>query len=71
MKRDHNHNFHDMAVKSAISGYDEFMTRYARLKEEIEADIKEVESKESQFEDNEIESDSEECDNNQGNLYFI
>ncbi|KAG1193609.1 hypothetical protein G6F70_009036 [Rhizopus microsporus] len=66
MKRDHNHNFHDMAVKSAISGYDEFMTRYARLKEEIEADIKEVESKESQFEDNEIESDSEECDNNQG-----
>ncbi|CEG64825.1 hypothetical protein RMATCC62417_01734 [Rhizopus microsporus] len=65
MKRDHNHNFHDMAVKNAISGYDEFMTRYAQLKEEIEADIKEVESKESQFEDNEIESDSEESDDNQ------
>ncbi|CAO3615221.1 unnamed protein product [Cunninghamella echinulata] len=32
LKRDHNHNFHDMAVKTAISGYDEFLAEYEYLK---------------------------------------
>ncbi|KAG1451956.1 hypothetical protein G6F46_006000 [Rhizopus delemar] len=55
MKRDHNHNFHDMAVKSAISGYDEFLNRYDQLKADIEADLKDIEAKESRFDNKEID----------------
>lgn len=39
MKRDHNHNFHDMAVKAAISGYDEFMSNWEEFKAEIDKDL--------------------------------
>lgn len=39
MKRDHNHNFHDMAVKAAISGYDEFMSSWEEFKTEIDKDL--------------------------------
>ena len=39
MKRDHNHNFHDLAVKAAIGGYDEFIDGYDELKAEIDKDL--------------------------------
>ena len=39
MKRDHNHNFHDMAVKAAIAGYDDFVDGYDELKADIESDL--------------------------------
>lgn len=55
MKRDHNHNFHDMAVKSAISGYDEFMDRYDQIKSDIDEDLKDVDAKVNKFENLEIE----------------
>ncbi|GES77552.1 glucosidase II beta subunit-like-domain-containing protein [Rhizophagus clarus] len=34
MKKDHNQNYHDMAVKTAIKGYDEFVEEYEREMEE-------------------------------------
>ncbi|KAI9248905.1 glucosidase II beta subunit-like-domain-containing protein [Sporodiniella umbellata] len=49
MKRDHNHNFHDMAVKSAISGYDEFANRYDQIKSDIDENIKDVDSKVEEY----------------------
>lgn len=39
MKRDHNHNFHDLAVKAAIGAYDEFVDEYDELKAEIDKDL--------------------------------
>ncbi|KAI8096737.1 glucosidase II beta subunit-like-domain-containing protein [Halteromyces radiatus] len=39
LKRDHNHNYHDMAVKSAITGYDEFLPRYEQLRGNMEEDL--------------------------------
>ncbi|KAI8147717.1 glucosidase II beta subunit-like-domain-containing protein [Fennellomyces sp. T-0311] len=39
MKRDHNHNYHDMAVKAAIAGYDEFIEGYDDLRSEIDKDM--------------------------------
>ena len=39
MKRDHNPNYHDMAVKTAIKGYDEFVEKYEReMEENVELD---------------------------------
>ncbi|KAG5458565.1 MAG: glucosidase II beta subunit-like-domain-containing protein [Olpidium bornovanus] len=34
MKRDHNQNYHDMAVKEAIKGYDEFVDKHPDFPEE-------------------------------------
>ncbi|KAG0166326.1 hypothetical protein DFQ28_001547 [Apophysomyces sp. BC1034] len=36
LKRDHNHNFHDMAVKAALSGYDEFVRERDAIKNSFE-----------------------------------
>lgn len=59
MKRDHNHNFHDMAVKSAISGYDEFLTRYDGIKADIEDNLNNVNVQEpDEEEDNTNEDDN-------------
>src|SRR3954447_2449984 len=44
MKKDHNSNYHDLAVKTAIKGYDEF----------IEEDEREMEEN-IEFEDDEID----------------
>lgn len=44
MKVKHNHNFHDMAVKSAIAGYDDFMTRYESMMANIEQDIAHIDA---------------------------
>lgn len=44
MKVKHNHNFHDMAVKSAIAGYDDFMTRYESMKANIEQDLAHIDA---------------------------
>jgi protein kinase C substrate 80K-H len=41
MKRDHNQNYHDMAVKTAISGYDEFLVDYDIIKTERQEDVNE------------------------------
>jgi protein kinase C substrate 80K-H len=41
MKRDHNQNYHDMAVKTAISGYDEFLVDYETIKAERQEDVDE------------------------------
>ncbi|KAI9263225.1 glucosidase II beta subunit-like-domain-containing protein [Phascolomyces articulosus] len=63
MKRDHNHNFHDMAVKAAIAGYDDFIDGYDELKADIDNDLlkyKEIESDQSTFAN--YEDDSEEAD---------
>lgn len=53
MKRDHNHNFHDMAVKAAISGYDEFMSSWEEFKTEIDKDLDFSEDEFAAFEDSE------------------
>ncbi|OBZ84397.1 Glucosidase 2 subunit beta [Choanephora cucurbitarum] len=60
MKRDHNHNYHDMAVKSAIAGYDEFETRFAEIETEIEEDMKSMDKKDEEFEEEEEEEEEEE-----------
>lgn len=60
MKRDHNHNFHDMAVKSAISGYDEFVTRFASIEAEIDDNLENINVDESSdFEAEEEENDED------------
>jgi len=41
MKRDHNQNYHDMAVKSAIAGYDEFIVDYDIVRSERQGDVDE------------------------------
>ncbi|KAI9333075.1 glucosidase II beta subunit-like-domain-containing protein [Pilaira anomala] len=66
MKRNHNHNFHDMAVKSAISGYDEFMIRYDSIKADIEQDLARVSTEnhddveEDETEENEVDVEESE-----------
>ncbi|KAI8088481.1 glucosidase II beta subunit-like-domain-containing protein [Thamnidium elegans] len=60
MKVKHNHNFHDMAVKSAISGYDEFMTRYESMKANIEQDLAHIDAEVSVQEEIEEELAEEE-----------
>lgn len=57
MKRDHNHNFHDMAVKSAITGYDEFLVRYDNIKGEIEENLQNINVEESEDEEEQVTSD--------------
>ncbi|CAO3638415.1 unnamed protein product [Mucor hiemalis] len=54
MKRDHNHNFHDMAVKSAISGYDEFVGRYEVIKADIDDNLNSINVQESDEEEEEV-----------------
>lgn len=60
MKVKHNHNFHDMAVKSAIAGYDEFMTRYESMKANIEQDLAHIDATASVQEEIEEELAEEE-----------
>ncbi|KAI8368154.1 glucosidase II beta subunit-like-domain-containing protein [Radiomyces spectabilis] len=62
MKRDHNHNFHDMAVKAAIAGYDEFLPGYEDLKKEIDTDLKEYEEQQDNADDDFEETDEEEAE---------
>lgn len=57
MKRDHNHNFHDMAVKSAISGYDEFVGRYKVIKADIEDNLNSINVQELDEEEEEVTND--------------
>lgn len=57
MKRDHNHNFHDMAVKSAISGYDEFMVRYDGIKADIDDNVANINVQETEEENQEEEEE--------------
>ncbi|KAG2175549.1 hypothetical protein INT43_001196 [Umbelopsis isabellina] len=47
MKRDHNQNYHDMAVKSAISGYDEFLVEYDNVKSERQEDVEDTQYEEN------------------------
>ncbi|KAL9549012.1 hypothetical protein MBANPS3_005424 [Mucor bainieri] len=51
MKRDHNHNFHDMAVKSAISGYDEFVTRFASVEAIIDDNLENINAHDDEVDD--------------------
>ncbi|CAO3617981.1 unnamed protein product [Cunninghamella blakesleeana] len=52
LKRDHNHNFHDMAVKSAISGYEEFLAEYEAAKNDDEYNqVDDTEEYEDELED--------------------
>ncbi|KAI7895203.1 glucosidase II beta subunit-like-domain-containing protein [Mucor mucedo] len=57
MKRDHNHNFHDMAVKSAIAGYDDFMNRYEGIKESINDDVANINVQEPEEQEEEEEEE--------------
>lgn len=59
MKHDHNHNFHDMAVKSAISGYDEFVTRWSSLEPEIDDNLEHVDIQEPEEEEEDIEEEED------------
>lgn len=59
MKRDHNHNFHDMAVKSAISGYDEFVTRFASIEAIIDDNLANINAHDDQVEDVDADDDDE------------
>lgn len=65
MKRDHNHNFHDMAVKSAISGYDEFVTRFASIEAEIDDNLENVNVDESSDLETEEEENDEDVEDNE------
>lgn len=63
MKHDHNHNFHDMAVKSAISGYDEFMLRYDGIKNNINDDMTNINVQEPEEEEQEeVQEESTKAD---------
>ncbi|GAN11617.1 endoplasmic reticulum protein [Mucor ambiguus] len=55
MKRDHNHNFHDMAVKSAISGYDEFVTRFTSIEAIIDDNLENINSHDDEEEDIDVD----------------
>ncbi|KAI7874233.1 hypothetical protein K492DRAFT_174735 [Lichtheimia hyalospora FSU 10163] len=59
MKRDHNHNFHDLAVKAAIGGYDEFIDGYDELKAEIDKDLISEEDYTFENADEEIEEEEQ------------
>ncbi|KAI9033871.1 glucosidase II beta subunit-like-domain-containing protein [Phycomyces nitens] len=62
LKNDHNHNFHDMAVKSAISGYDEFIGTYEDSKSSIDKDLADIEDSPEEFITDEYEDDEAESD---------
>ncbi|KAJ8658183.1 hypothetical protein O0I10_006190 [Lichtheimia ornata] len=62
MKRDHNHNFHDLAVKAAIGGYDEFIEGYDELKAEIDKDLISEEDYTFENADEEVEEEEVEID---------
>ncbi|KAL0085107.1 glucosidase II beta subunit-like-domain-containing protein [Phycomyces blakesleeanus] len=62
LKNDHNHNYHDMAVKSAISGYDEFIETYEDYKTTIEKDLADIEDSSEDFITDEYEVDEAEAD---------
>ena len=50
MKKDHNANYHDMAVKAAIKGYDEFMEEYeSEMEEHIEFEDDEIDENEGEI----------------------
>ncbi|KAI9300400.1 glucosidase II beta subunit-like-domain-containing protein [Cunninghamella echinulata] len=64
LKRDHNHNFHDMAVKTAISGYDEFLAEYEYLKNnddlsQLENDVEFDDESAEEFANEEEEEEEE------------
>ncbi|KAI7903569.1 glucosidase II beta subunit-like-domain-containing protein [Cokeromyces recurvatus] len=58
MKRDHDHNFHDMAVKSAIKGLDDFVSRFTKVETEIDEDLKHI--KDTSEEEEGVEEEEEE-----------
>lgn len=65
LKRDHNHNFHDMAVKTAISGYDEFLAEYEYLKNnddlsQLENDVEFDDESTEEFANEEEEEEEDE-----------
>jgi protein kinase C substrate 80K-H len=73
MKRDHNHNFHDMAVKSAISGYDEFVTRWASLEPSIDDNLEHIDIQEPETVEEEEEQEEEEEEDipeNEGTMFM-
>jgi hypothetical protein len=50
MKEDHNSNYHDMAVKDAIKGYDEFIEEYeSEMDEHIEFEDDEIDENEGEI----------------------
>ncbi|CAG8493696.1 4370_t:CDS:10 [Ambispora leptoticha] len=53
LKNDHNQNYHDMAVKTAIAGYDEFLKEYENERDENLSD--ELDDEDNDNEDNEAE----------------
>ncbi|KAI9494851.1 glucosidase II beta subunit-like-domain-containing protein [Zychaea mexicana] len=83
MKRDHNHNFHDMAVKAAIAGYNDFIEGYDELKADIDKDLAKYSNDEDsgfdieQYDDNgeeggDVEEDTpEETAEKAGKVSFI
>ncbi|CAO0793528.1 unnamed protein product [Mucor circinelloides] len=60
MKRDHNHNFHDMAVKSAISGYDEFVARFASIEAIIDDNLENINAQDDVDDVDQDDDDDEE-----------
>ncbi|KAI9484061.1 MAG: glucosidase II beta subunit-like-domain-containing protein [Benjaminiella poitrasii] len=63
MKRDHNHNFHDMAVKGAIKGYDEFVSRFSGIEAGIDDNLEHI-SMNDGF-DEEVEEDDDDQDDSE------
>ncbi|KAI8876619.1 hypothetical protein K501DRAFT_288806 [Backusella circina FSU 941] len=63
MKRDHNHNYHDMAVKAAITGFDDFVERFEETKEAILTDVNDAKSKNEGFVNQNKENDADTQDN--------
>lgn len=59
MKRGHNHNFHDMAVKAAITGYDDFVETYKDVKADIDQDLEDVDAEEEEEEQGFITGENE------------
>ncbi|KAG9293221.1 hypothetical protein G9A89_010592 [Geosiphon pyriformis] len=61
LKQDHNQNYHDMAVKTAISGYDEFLKEFEEEKGSRQ-DESDDEEKGDEDQDDENDDDEEEKD---------
>ncbi|CAG8463190.1 9967_t:CDS:10 [Ambispora gerdemannii] len=58
LKNDHNQNYHDMAVKSAIAGYDDFLKEYENERDEnLPDELDEEDSQDNNDQDNEAEED--------------
>ncbi|KAI8966930.1 glucosidase II beta subunit-like-domain-containing protein [Mycotypha africana] len=71
MKRNHNHNYHDLAVKEAITKYETFASRFPDIVSEIEEHLAEIGDESMHAEvDEDIDVDDDEDDEDENEDAF-